>query len=337
MHSLPAIPLVDVGDGGPLALLGAEEARARVLLAAGRRRHTRPVLALGDRVSRAWLERADNPYLEQIAAIARVLGEPGAVLLNLSFEWGCTTAVAPAPGERSNRMLRVLDWPMHGLGRHVVVARERTKMGPFYNVTWPGAVGVLTAMAPGRFAAAINQAPMRRHRLTLAGDWAKNRIDVWRTRALPPAHLLRLVFETAPDFATARELLTHTPLALPCLFALSGIGPHEGVVIERLETRAVVHEAQAGRTHLACAPLACANDWLSPGLGGRPRGHDNARRRAALSGLADQPLQGFGWLRPPVLNPRTRLAVVADAGLGRLAVLGFERHGPATQEFQWVH
>ena len=332
MHPLPAIPLIDVGEGGPLALLGAEEARARALLAAGRRRHTAPVLALGDRVSRAWLKRADNPYLEQLAAIARVLGEPGAVMLNLSFEWSCTTALAAVPGEHSNRMLRVLDWPMHGLGLYVVVARERTKAGPFYNVTWPGAVGVLSAMAPGRFAAAINQAPMRRHRLTLAGDWMKNRIDVWRTRALPPAHLLRQVFETAPDFATARALLTHTPLALPCLFALSGIGPHEGVVIERLETRAVVHEAQAGRTQ-----LACANDWLSPGLGGRPRGRDNAKRQAALLSLADRPVQGFGWLRPPVLNPRTRLAVVANAAKGRLGVLGFERHGPATQEFQWVH
>ena len=35
---------------------------------------------------------------------------------------------------------------------------------------------VLTAMAPGRFCAAIHQAPMRRHGLTLPGDWLKNRL-----------------------------------------------------------------------------------------------------------------------------------------------------------------
>ena len=34
--------------------------------------------------------------------------------------------------------------------------------GEFFNITWPGFVGALTAMAPWRFAAAINQAPLWR-------------------------------------------------------------------------------------------------------------------------------------------------------------------------------
>jgi hypothetical protein len=42
------------------------------------------------------------------------------------------------------------------------VAHRYGPAGEFFDVTWPGAVGTLTAVAPGRFAAAINQAPLFR-------------------------------------------------------------------------------------------------------------------------------------------------------------------------------
>ena len=59
-------------------------------------------------------------------------------------------------------LARTLDWPFPGLGRHLEVARMRGPAGDFDNVTWPGYVGALTASAPGRFAASINQAPLWR-------------------------------------------------------------------------------------------------------------------------------------------------------------------------------
>ena len=59
-------------------------------------------------------------------------------------------------------LLRTLDWPFNGLGRHIAVAHMRGAGGDFFSVTWPGYVGALTAMAPGRFAACVNQAPMWR-------------------------------------------------------------------------------------------------------------------------------------------------------------------------------
>jgi hypothetical protein len=40
-----------------------------------------------------------------------------------------------------------------------MVARHQAEAGRFLNVTWPGYAGVTTAMAPGRFSAALNQAP----------------------------------------------------------------------------------------------------------------------------------------------------------------------------------
>jgi hypothetical protein len=317
------IPLIDLGASGPLRLLERELPRAHALLALARRRHGRPLLRLGDRVSRAWLRRADNPYHHEILAVAEILGAPGAIMLNMSFEWGCTSGAAPDPTGRGNRLMRVLDWPIEGLGRHVVVARHEAPAGPYFDVTWPGAVGVLNAMAPGRFAAAINQAPMIRHGLTMPGDWAKNRIAVWRSRALPPAHLLRHVFSTAADFAAAKEMLIHTPIALPALFILSGTKTEEGCVIERLENRAFVHDGA----------VACANEWLSPGLHGRSRGRDNRRRRDMLTRIQPAAAEHFAWLAPPILNHRTRLALKANAARGQLTLLGVERGQAATREF----
>jgi hypothetical protein len=243
--------------------------------------------------------------------------------LNLSYEWGCTSAVAPDPSGIGNRLLRTLDWPLHGLGENIVVAHERGSCGEFYNVTWPGAVAVLTAMAPGRFSVSLNQAPMIRHGWGIAIDWLINRVGIWNSRELPPTHLLRHVVETAPDFATARDMLRDTRLTAPCFYIVSGVRAEDGCVIERLEDRAFVHDGRA----------VCANAWITPTLTGRPRGRDNAERRSNLMEKTAQPATGFEWMTPPVLNPDTRVAVSANAAKGQLRVLGVEASQPATEEF----
>ncbi len=43
--------------------------------------------------------------------------------------------------------------------------------------------------------------------------------------------------------------------------------------------------------------------------------------------------EAFAWLIPPVLNEKTRLAMVADAKAGRLIARGYEATGPATEVF----
>src|SRR5262249_40440392 len=73
---------------------------------------------------------------------------------NYSYEWGCTTGAAP-DGDGVT-LMRTLDWPFDGLGRALVVMRQQGAAGPYLSVTWPAFAGVLTGLAPGRFAAAIN-------------------------------------------------------------------------------------------------------------------------------------------------------------------------------------
>ena len=318
--ALPAIPLHEVATVGDL--LHLEPGRLAALVAAAERRYPRPAIALADRLSKRWLRASANPYLEEIEAVAERLGRPGAHFLNLSYEWACTCSVGPAPNGAGGRLTRVLDWPFEGLGSQIVAARQQGPAGPWINLTWPGFTGVIQGHAPGRFSAAFNQAPLRRRSPFMAVDWAFDRHGLWRSRALPPGHLLRRVFDAAVDFAAAREMLAEVPLALPAIFSLVGPGPGEQAVIERLEDRAVIH---------AVPPegyIVAANHWSDAGLPpARPRGTASERRAEAMRDAAPAAGPDLAWLKPPVLNPTTRLALYAEPASGCLVAQGFEADG----------
>ena len=138
-------------------------------------------------------------------------------MLNMSYEWSCSAGVGADPTGVGNRLLRTLDWPLPGLGRALVVARQQGAAGCYYNVTWPGYVGVLTAMAPGRFSAAINQPPLRRFTGSLPLDWVLGRFSIYRHGGLPPSHLLRRVFDECRGYEDAKRMLVETPVCLPDL------------------------------------------------------------------------------------------------------------------------
>jgi hypothetical protein len=317
----PVIPVVDLGARSPEALAEAYPDGAAELAAAARRMLPGPLLPLLDTLSRRWAARSGNPYREEVARLSARIGA-GTWFMNFCFEWGCTTGVAPDPAGPGMRMLRTLDWPFHGVGRHALVARQEGPAGLFLNITWPGFVGVVTAMAPGRFALAINQAPLvRRGYLPLAADWMANRVQVFRSRALPPVHVARQAMESCRSYEEAKEMLETTPIALPALFSLAGTDGKQGCVIERTETRAWVHPA----------PAAATNHWLTQGLKGRPRGVDSRRRHRLMNGLSRLPAEGFEWLVEPILNKDTRLSVVANAMAGTLLVMGWEVGGTAVE------
>ncbi|MGD9744297.1 MAG: hypothetical protein AB7F08_13600 [Dongiaceae bacterium] len=319
LPGLPEIPIVELAasDAAELALHEAD--RAQALAAVAREIYPLWLLKLGDWRSRNWLLRQNNPYLGEIDRIAAAMRQPGVHMLNLSYEWACTTGACDE-GE-GMRMLRVLDWPMPGLGRNLAVARHRGPAGEWLNVTWPGFSGVLTGMAKGRFAAAFNQPPLRKRTPFFATDWIADRLAVGRSRNLPPAHLLRHVFDHCRDYEAAKAMLRDTPICLPAFFVLSGTRPGEATVIERLETAA----------HLHAAPAAVANHWLGMTLPGSPRGAYSQLRRKLMTDWLDRHAAPFDWLTPPILNGDSRVAVETNAATGELRVIGFEPEGQATR------
>jgi hypothetical protein len=324
------IPVVETGPGYPVELIDKLPGHVERLLETAAGHMPRAALKAADAISRRWLKRWSSPYLGEIDQVAARIGRPGAHFFNVHYEWGCTTGAKPSPDLESARLVRVLDWKTHGLGRHVVAARIAGKAGPWVSLTWPGYTGALQAMAPGRFSAAINQAPMRSPIGAFYLDWAANRVGVWKMPHLTPAHLLRRVLEEAKDYAAARQMLIETPICAPAIFTLAGIAAAETCVIERREHEAHVVEVPLEAT--ACA----ANDWQ----GARPgrswaRGADNADR-AAMMARVDVDIDGgldeeLRWLKWPVLNDTTRLVMIADAARGRLLAQGWEEDGPATR------
>lgn len=274
-----------------------------------------------DAFSRRWLRRSRlDPYAGEVLAIAQRMGGGGVCALNLIYDWACTTAVAL--GEGPPRMLRLLDWGLPGIGGHSVILRHQAPAGNWLAITWPGLVGVFTALAPGRFAIAINQPPesdpLRRLGLMLGGD------------GLPAGHLVRQVCENAPDFATAVAMLAEAGRRLlsPAIFTVAGIGEGEGRVIEARGRQRRLHDAA---NHGGC--LAVANAWLSD-WPGRPRafaaasGEDaranNVHRCQQVAAALARPDWEVAALSPPALNPKTVQILAMTPAAGRLTARAVE-------------
>jgi len=335
MNRLPAIPVIDLRDGGPPrhAELNTDRARSlRDACLAFFPRAAMPLMPALDWASQRWLKRSRSPYLPEIAQIASTLEFSGVWLLNASYQWGCTARACEEDGVPW--LIRTLDWPFHGLGRHAEVARMRGAAGDFFSVTWPGYVGALTAIAPFCFAAAVNQAPMRRrtkHRWLRPYDFAANVRTAWRSAdRMPPDQLLRRTFELCEDYAAARRMLETTPVARPVIYVLIGRVPRERCVIERTETAFTTREDET----------SAANDWVPcrPGWEGRigtrrfltssfaeAAGFSRARRDSLDRWDGACTAANFDWVREPVLNPYTRLAVAMCPAAGLLRAIGYDR------------
>lgn len=318
---LAPIPVLDCGTDFPLETLMQHKNRVHALFDAAARRYPRRMLEALDKVSRAWLVRWDNSHLTEIDAVARALGRPGVYFFSINYEWGCTCRAVNAPDGRSARLIRVLDWLTPGLGRNLIAVRVRGALaGPFTILTWPGYTGVLQVMAPGRFSAALNQAPMRKVVGSYYLDWMTNRRRVWRMPHPTPAHLLRHVSERAETFADACKLLSETAIATPGIYTIAGVKPDELAVIERRETDFWIRKGDA----------VAANHWESAGWTGHARGAHSPLRAKLMSRIAPSFDPDFPWLVPPILNDRTRLVMVADAAEGCLVARGYEETKPAT-------
>ncbi|MBB4265138.1 hypothetical protein [Roseospira visakhapatnamensis] len=324
-QDLPSIPVVDVGEGGAVALAEAAPGATRRLLTLAQRTYTRPVLRLADGLCARWLARNGTAYADEVRRVAARLDGPGALALNLSHQWACTAAAAPdSPGTGEDgppgvTLLRTLDWDMPRLGADMVVARMRGPAGAFLAVTWPGYVGVLTGLAPGRFAVALNQAP-------ISGPgprplrWLRDRRAVWASPAPPPDHLLRHVLETCPDATSALHALMEAPACVPSILTLAGIDRAEAWTLEK----------DRGGTRVRQHPAVAANHWRE-NVPCHARGRDSQGRWDAMAAAVGAGTRDLAWLRPPILWSATRLAMEMNPARGTLVLLGLEGARPVTR------
>ncbi len=168
-------------------------------------------------------------YQEEIRAVAEICSfNENEVLVGnlyydvLKFFFGCT-AFAIYNGQT---MLhgRNLDWPTDDnlLSRHSMIFDfQKGGQTVFKTVSWPGFIGALSGISPGRFSVTLNA--------VLSVDKPE--------LAYPVTFLLRDVLATATSWQAAKIVLEKTVIASDCLLLLSGVNPGEHVVIERTPKR----------------------------------------------------------------------------------------------------
>lgn len=180
-----------------------------------------------------------SEYDAEMNAIARAIGRrPEEVLLaNLYYDafrafLGCTAFALDTPEGPIHA--RNLDWWTENdiLSDYTLVVEYDGGRcpGPYKSVSWPGFIGVFSAVAAGRFAVTLNaviseETPLLAQSITL---------------------LLRSVFDTATHYDQAVKLLSETPIAADCLLLVTGTKLGEMVVIERTSSRAAIREATNG-------------------------------------------------------------------------------------------
>lgn len=116
--------------------------------------------------------------------------------------------------------------------------------GNFITVGWPGFIGAMSGVAPGRFAVTLNS--------VLSFDAFE--------LATPVVFLLRDVLATARDFAEALARLAETSVASDSLLLLTGVRQGELAVIERTPRRHAIRRGEAGT-------VAVTNDYRALGDG----------------------------------------------------------------------
>ena len=315
----PAVPLIDVGEDGFDRVAQAYPKRLRALHDLASRKLTAKGLGFAENLCRKWASKAQVPYRLELDGVSQALnGEPGTYVINLGFEMACTTAYCPDE-EGGQRLLHTMDWKLDNLGRMMVAARRHAPAGLWVNITWPGYIGCLQGVAPGRFAAAINHAPINGKGPGFLA-WPMSKMKWYGQKGIPPALLLRKVFDECESFDEAVEMIEKTPICYPAIFSLLGVEDGEFSIIERTETAKSTQKR---------AP-AVTNHWLNKEFGGTVTAYQSEERLVAMKSRINAGVSGDEWLVHPVLNTETRLAVDLNPATGRMRVRGYQGVQPVT-------
>jgi hypothetical protein len=321
--SLPEIPVLTDADT-PLALFEKKRGLAQSLFDVCRKLIPGFILGYLARKSEDWLGRAQPPYRQELDKIADGIGSE-AYALNLSYEWGCTTTAFNDAARGGVTMYRTLDWPIKGMGDKLVVAKHSGTAGTYWNIAYPGFVGVLNGVAKGRFTAAINSAPIPSYGWGPLVDYPLSKRDNLRHGGMPAPFLLRKVFEECADYKTAVKMLAETPLMAPAIFTVAGINDGDHCVIERMHDKAIIHDG--AKEGFVCA----TNGWINDEWPAHDRPTSPRKRRAEMIADMGTYKGDFDWLDGTILNSRTRLAFEANARNGTLTLKGVDGRKDATQ------
>ena len=184
-------------------------------------------------VSYSYAARRDPEYAEELQAIAQLSGMEFSMMYLVNFVYELTayctsTIIRTASGKIIHG--RNLDFAF------MPYAANLTAQVSFYrggNLLYKadvtvGSLGILAGVKPGKFAISLNE----RHK----GSLLTNLREYFFQKSMPSLYLVRKAFETANSFDEAISIISTTRIIAPAYYIVSGVQPHEGVIISRNAT-----------------------------------------------------------------------------------------------------
>jgi hypothetical protein len=203
-------------------------------------------------------EVVPDEYADEVRGIAQVIGvdEREALLANLYYDaikqlFSCTAFAVDT--DYGPLHARNLDWGTINqlLSRHTLIINFQRGGETLYRaVSWPGFAGVLSGMAPGRFAVTLNA--------VLSEDPPQ--------LAPPVTFLIREVLEKAASFDEAVDKLASAPIPCDCLLLVTGPNRGQMAVIERSPARHALRTPENGFIIVTNDFRRLATEEASPGI-----------------------------------------------------------------------
>jgi predicted choloylglycine hydrolase len=187
-------------------------------------------------------------YKEEIECVAKNshFSENQVLITNLyydalKFVFGCTSFCITNQTEKLHA--RNLDWwsenNILGAFTKVFDFKENDEI-KYSLVSWPGFIGALSGVKPGKFSITLNA--------VLSNESPQF--------AIPITFLIRDVLENAETFDEAIKILSETTIASDCLLMVVGVNLDENVVIERTPTTFSIRKPKGNS-------LIVTNEYLS--------------------------------------------------------------------------
>ena len=189
----------------------------------------------GDSIFELGEELVPEEYRREIRGLARVTEMPYRRLLTANLYYdalkvliGCTAFSLP-----NGLHARNLDWWSDSDLLSVSTQVQDFYLGEelrYRIVGWPGMVGCLSGVAPGRFSVTLN---------AVSSEAAP-------VSGIPVVFLLREVLENCTNFEEAKAQLSSTTIPCDCILMLTGTEQGQRVMIERKPTEARLREPESG-------------------------------------------------------------------------------------------
>jgi len=198
---------------------------------------------------------------------------------------------------------RTLDWLLEGIGpasRELVFTSVN-----FTAISWPGFLGVVSGVAPGRFSITLNQAAPTRP-LNLDG--------------MPPALLIREAFESCATYSEAVQLLSTRNIATDCFIMICSFA-HASVIEHTAASRILVTEIHgdvlASANHRP-EDESQKNGWAEPIYDSMLRKQAAEKAgRAAAKGKKQPTVSSF--LHKTICNESTAQMMLLDPAKGNVS------------------